>query len=207
MSKRVSMTVTEDEEKELLSWFGSPLPLATCCKLFLLSAARSQTPEKVTPSNAELLRVTASYRESLPLGDTRARGTPSEGSIKNISFSFDPSAPSNEALLELWLQNEPFSLLKDPQSKAALWAQSYPKVDLLAESRKIIAWWASNPSKRKTQRGVPRFVNAWLSRAASGGDAPRTEKPQPKSFAKIREDERADVWRERKKPGAYKTSR
>lgn len=111
-------------------------------------------------------------------------------------------------LLELWKISEPFSFLKNPADRLQLWSQSYPKVDLLDESRKIIAWWDANPSKRKTKRGVPRFVNAWLGRTASGDDERQTTtQQQPRSFAKIRKDERKTIWDERKKPGAYKTSR
>ena len=41
----------------------------------------------------------------------------------------------------------------------------YPGVDVAKEFRKIRAWSNSNKEKRKTRRGVKRFVNGWLSRA------------------------------------------
>lgn len=42
---------------------------------------------------------------------------------------------------------------------------AYPGLDLLCEYRKAEAWLQSNPTKRKTERGYPRFINGWLSRA------------------------------------------
>lgn len=43
--------------------------------------------------------------------------------------------------------------------------EAYPGLDLVGEYRKMDAWLQSNPGKRKTERGYPRFVNNWLSTA------------------------------------------
>ena len=40
----------------------------------------------------------------------------------------------------------------------------YPEVDVLAELNKMRAWSLSNEPKRKTKRGMKRFINGWLSR-------------------------------------------
>lgn len=48
----------------------------------------------------------------------------------------------------------------------AEYRKAYPAVDVLAELRKARAWSVSNPTKRKTRRGVAKFLNAWVSRAA-----------------------------------------
>lgn len=42
---------------------------------------------------------------------------------------------------------------------------AYPGVDIPAEFRKIRAWLVSNPTKRKTCKGMARFLNNWLSNA------------------------------------------
>lgn len=41
----------------------------------------------------------------------------------------------------------------------------YPGVDVEKEINKMAAWCMSNPTKRKTQKGIMRFVNNWLSKA------------------------------------------
>lgn len=41
--------------------------------------------------------------------------------------------------------------------------QAYPLLELFGEYKEMDAWLESNPSKRKTERGYPRFVNNWLS--------------------------------------------
>ncbi|MBI4370400.1 MAG: hypothetical protein HY547_09250 [Elusimicrobia bacterium] len=44
------------------------------------------------------------------------------------------------------------------------WAKAYPNVNIQQELLKIRAWLVSNPTKRKTQKGLPRFINSWLAR-------------------------------------------
>ena len=48
---------------------------------------------------------------------------------------------------------------------------AYPGVDIMAELPRIRAWLVSNPTKRKTVKGMARFINNWLSKAQ---DNPRT---------------------------------
>ncbi len=42
---------------------------------------------------------------------------------------------------------------------------TYPKLDIYQQLNEMAMWCFSNPSKRKTQAGVLRFINSWLSRA------------------------------------------
>ncbi|MFP4501187.1 MAG: hypothetical protein ACLFTT_09330 [Candidatus Hydrogenedentota bacterium] len=44
-------------------------------------------------------------------------------------------------------------------------AAAFPAVDLEGELRRARAWLVSNSSKRKTARGMPKFLNGWLARA------------------------------------------
>ena len=48
----------------------------------------------------------------------------------------------------------------------AILSQAYPEVNLLGEYRKAVAWLAANPSKRKTSRGMKRFLNHWMNSAS-----------------------------------------
>ena len=51
------------------------------------------------------------------------------------------------------------------EEKITCWQQAYPAVDIKAELYKVVAWCDANPMKRKTKRGVERFLNNWLDRA------------------------------------------
>ncbi len=56
-----------------------------------------------------------------------------------------------------------------PQEKITLWRETYPAVDVEQELRRMIAWLDSNPTKRKTRRGIERFINNWLARTQDSG--------------------------------------
>lgn len=56
-----------------------------------------------------------------------------------------------------------------PLDKITLWRETYPAVDVEQELRRMIAWLDSNPTKRKTRRGIERFINSWLARTQDSG--------------------------------------
>ena len=45
----------------------------------------------------------------------------------------------------------------------AEYVRLYPGVDVKQQFNEMRAWCLSNPKKRKTHRGIKRFVNSWLS--------------------------------------------
>lgn len=53
------------------------------------------------------------------------------------------------------------------------WQAAYPNLDVLAECRKALAWLNANPGRRKTARGMPRFLVTWCSRAVDSGRVSR----------------------------------
>lgn len=52
------------------------------------------------------------------------------------------------------------------------WTTAYPAVDVEQELAAMDAWLDSNPTKRKTKRGISRFANSWLARAQDKGGSP-----------------------------------
>ena len=44
------------------------------------------------------------------------------------------------------------------------YAELYPNVDILSELRKMKGWLIANPTRRKTKRGIARFINSWISK-------------------------------------------
>ena len=49
------------------------------------------------------------------------------------------------------------------------WSDAYPNVDVKQELKAMNQWLVANPSKRKTQKGLPRFITAWLKRTNDKG--------------------------------------
>lgn len=44
------------------------------------------------------------------------------------------------------------------------WEVLYPAVDVNQQLRSMLGWSNSNPAKRKTKGGMPRFINNWLAK-------------------------------------------
>ena len=44
-----------------------------------------------------------------------------------------------------------------------VYKKAYPLVDIDKQLAIMAAWCISNPAKRKTKRGILRFVNSWLA--------------------------------------------
>lgn len=57
------------------------------------------------------------------------------------------------------------------------WEAAYPAVDVLQELNKIKAWLQDNPTKRKTVRGMRKFIGSWLSRQQDRGLANAAHRP------------------------------
>ena len=51
----------------------------------------------------------------------------------------------------------------------AEYVRLYPNVDVKQQFNEMRGWCLSNPAKRKTKRGITRFVNSWLSRQQDRG--------------------------------------
>lgn len=78
----------------------------------------------------------------------------------------DKSAPNPSGILII-LNDKSFYDV--PLEKITMWKATYPAVDVEQELRKMGAWCDSNPTRRKTRRGVEKFINNWLSRTQDSG--------------------------------------
>ncbi len=75
--------------------------------------------------------------------------------------------PASEPVIELILNDKSFYSVC--QNDVDEWKMLYPAVDVMQELRKMKGWCDSNPAKRKTRRGIKRFINSWLSRQQDKG--------------------------------------
>jgi hypothetical protein len=62
------------------------------------------------------------------------------------------------------------------EAKVAEYQLSFPGVDVLAECRAARQWATDNPTKRKTAKGMPAFLNRWLTSAQNKGSTNRTHR-------------------------------
>ncbi len=55
------------------------------------------------------------------------------------------------------------------------WAELYPAVDVLQQLRQMRGWLLSNKERRKTKRGISRFITNWLAREQDRGHGGRSD--------------------------------
>lgn len=84
------------------------------------------------------------------------------------------SASVPAAVIELILNDKSFYPIT--QQDINDWAEIYPNVNILQELRKMKGWCDSNPTKRKTSRGIKRFITNWLAREQDKGGKSYGEK-------------------------------
>jgi hypothetical protein len=74
------------------------------------------------------------------------------------------------------------------QSQTDKWKELYPSVNLQSEVSKMIGWLDANPTKRKTSRGILKFMNNWLSRAQDSGQQYQPNNREPSQRTQIETD-------------------
>ena len=85
------------------------------------------------------------------------------------SLESSSSMPEEKAAIALTLNDKSEYPIFDKD--IAAWKELYPNVDILQELRKMKGWLNSNPTRRKTKKGILKFVNAWLAKEQDkGGD-------------------------------------
>lgn len=55
--------------------------------------------------------------------------------------------------------------------------EAYPGVDVLEQCRKARVWMMANESRRKTAKGMPRYLNNWMDRAQNSSSRNQPTKP------------------------------
>lgn len=78
-------------------------------------------------------------------------------------------------------------------SKIEKWKAAYPAVDIEQELRRMSAWLDANPKRKKTRRGVDRFITSWLGREQDKGgiykNSSRQQAVPEKTFYEVSEPE------------------
>lgn len=81
-----------------------------------------------------------------------------------------------------------------PLSKIEKWKIAYPAVDVEQELRKMGAWLDANPTKRKTKRGIDRFINTWLAKEQDRGGIYRGNQRQQSNGLKEEYQSDKKLW-------------
>ncbi|MFO0849579.1 MAG: hypothetical protein U0871_13630 [Gemmataceae bacterium] len=105
----------------------------------------SDSPEPAEPASGPTGHVD-------PTADEEAGGNPSPGQVV-MSFS-------TVGREKRWYMH---------RAKIGELSSAFPHLDIIAECRKAQIWLKANPSRRKTAKGMMRFLFSWMSRAQENG--------------------------------------
>lgn len=138
-------------------------------KYWLLSEQETQPFIKCThnPNNSEK---NDSYSGNNP--DNSEKNDTKESKVKeskgNKKYCTEPeNPPSAPPVFTLPLNdNTEYGI---SQNDIDHWKELYPAVNIPVQLRKMRGWCEANPTKRKTRRGIGRFINTWLSKEQDRG--------------------------------------
>lgn len=85
----------------------------------------------------------------------------------NSNINTSDQTPENGTGIFMVLEDGTFyDVLPD---KLAMWQRAYPDLDVERELYQMASWCDANPTKRKTRRGIEKFINGWLNRSQKDG--------------------------------------
>lgn len=97
-----------------------------------------------------------------------------KSSINNICTELDEPAPCSSGII---LPLTDGSMYNVPTDKVQMWVETFPGVNVMAELKKMYAWLDSNPRRKKTRRGIEKFIYGWLERAQNSGRSQLGKEP------------------------------
>lgn len=121
-------------------------------------------------------RVAIAKRSPQHLPDTITR---EESSSLRSEDSSEPkkSPPTVRAVIELPATSN--EIVPVTEADIDEWRSAFPAVDVIQQLRSMRQWLIANPSRRKTKRGMRKFVVQWLSRKQDQGPSLIAGQPPP----------------------------
>lgn len=115
-----------------------------------------------------------------------------KGKEKDINTSTESDKQTTVLLSGIKLPLVDKTVYDVPIPNIEMWKEAFPAVDVEGELFRMNAWLNSNPLKRKTRRGINRFINTWLSKVQDKGGSKYIPKPTIKK--QVEEEQALDLW-------------
>lgn len=148
-----------------------------CQSASRVRAMRERRKQEALQCNAELLQcnaevtssdenVTTEYREKSKEKRVKKKEKRDISAQSDLEIAHEPEE-TETYIFEILLNDG--SLYGISEADVETWSKLYPNVDVPQAIRNMIGWSNSNPSRRKTKRGIQRFINGWLERDQNSG--------------------------------------
>lgn len=114
-------------------------------------------------------------REKIPdIRDIEKKNESISGSDEPVPGSTPPTKPP--VILLPLIDGSDYAISQEDVNE---YSALYQAVDIMQELRKMVGWLKANPKRRKTIKGIKRFVNNWLSSEQDRGGTYRNGRSQP----------------------------
>lgn len=127
-------------------------------------ALKKLAPGKTGPRRAAWL-VDAGLWRPLPGGGWKMLALSSKAPTKKTAPTASDPVGTEFLKFETIGEGPGFWMLSEEQ--VTLWTKLYPSVDVKAQCGYALAWVNANPTRRKTVRGMPRFLVRWLTNSVN----------------------------------------
>lgn len=128
----------------------------------LLSDA--EIKENIVIINESYVRNSKSYVSSEQSKGKESKGNKSKGK-EDICAELDKPAPTSN--IRIPLNDKTFYDV--PLEKIDEWKDAFPAVNVEEQLKRMVVWCNANPTRKKTRRGIERFIANWLSREQDRG--------------------------------------
>lgn len=145
--------------------------------------------ETIVPDSIAPLSATRRNR-LLPIATGSDGGKSEQKSDLTLISDPDPSGLSKPNQRETERDEPPAILIFPTHGKAKTWAfteehkapleLAFPHMDVIAVTKKALAWCHANPRKQKTPDGMARFLFNWLTKTQNDGGGPQLPLAKPK---------------------------
>ena len=120
-------------------------------------------------------------------------GKNSIGKNNNNNISAEPDKQTH-ALSGIKLSLVDGTEFDVPLSDIEAWTKAYPAVNVEGELFRMNAWLISNPTKKKTRRGIRKFINSWLGNTQDRGGSKSQNNNVIESKKPKEEEPILDLW-------------
>ena len=126
----------------------------------VIASQSNVAPDASAPEASAPVAPAASFELQAPVETSAVK----KKSAKVLPFLAGQTSSADDTVIATMLTDggETFDVM---DSFATEVAKTYPAVDVHQQMLAAAAWLKVNPAKRKTLRGMPRFINTWLSNA------------------------------------------
>ena len=123
-------------------------------------------------------------------GAVTAQETETEEEGANAPNSSEPEKSAPSAVVNLPTVSD--GEVPIFEADVAEWREAFPAVDVRQQLAVMRSWLLANPTKRKTKRGMRKFVVSWLDRRQNDG----RPAPMPRAASPPKKVTLASMWRD-----------